>query len=176
LAYGRRLLRRRQRFVTPSSFDGGLITLEQTLDVVITIGSVGGVLVWAAQCLAYIKYYHWLAKWKSGLPEYYDRDDEPKLRWQRKRPFLSSGQPLIAYVGLTMCLLIVFVFSTATWWNGKATPAKVTSAFAGVSANSFVPYTQLELELMNQTAWISFRRLCHPQDQAMADWPPCQYP
>ena len=90
-------------------------------------------MVWGSQCLAYIKYYYWVTKMKGQLPGYYDRDAPPHFSWQKKRPFLYSGQPLVAYVGLTMCFGIVFVFSTATWWNGNSSVSKVASAFAGVS-------------------------------------------
>jgi hypothetical protein len=31
---------------------------------------------------------------------------------------LADFQPFIAYVGLIGCLLVVFVFSSALWWNG----------------------------------------------------------
>ena len=97
-----------------------------------TIGSVGGMLVWAAECLAYIKYYSWLRKWKDQLGEHYDRWAPPIYQWQRKRPFLSAYQPAIAWMGLIACLLIVFVLNSAFWWNGKATAAKVLSAYTGV--------------------------------------------
>ena len=90
-------------------------------------------MVWASQCLAFIRYYRWLRQWVGQLPEYYNRWATPRLEWQTKRPFLSSGQPIVAWVGLVGCLLIVFVLSTARWWNGSYTVGKVATAFAGVS-------------------------------------------
>jgi hypothetical protein len=46
---------------------------------------------------------------------------------------LADFQPLIAYVGLIGCVLVVFVFSSALWWNGVVTFAKIASAYASVS-------------------------------------------
>jgi yeast amino acid transporter len=88
--------------------------------------------VWASQCLAFIRYYGWLRQWYRQLPDYYDRWAPPRLEWQTKRPLLSSGQPIVAWVGLIGCLLIVFVLSTARWWNGSFTIGKFATAFAGV--------------------------------------------
>jgi hypothetical protein len=46
---------------------------------------------------------------------------------------MASLQPVPAWIGLAGCLLVVFVFSTASWWNGKdITFTKVATAYAGV--------------------------------------------
>lgn len=102
-----------------------------------TIGSVGGVVVWAAQCLAYIRYYHWfhLHKKNKLLSAKYNRwNPQPdQYPWHKARPIFADFQPILAWVGLVGCFCIVFVFSTATWWNGEETFEKVATAFAGVS-------------------------------------------
>ncbi len=113
----------------------------QVLTVVITIGSVGTVLVWASQCLAYIRYWFLLRSAKEELvglrlrePEFWQKYD----RWmpnnsKRYQSLLWELQPFPAFVGLIFCLLIVFVFSTATFWNGDFTKQKFFSAYGGVS-------------------------------------------
>ena len=45
----------------------------------------------------------------------------------------QNFQPLAAWVGLVLDLLIVFVFSTASWWREPVTPTKFFAAYAGVS-------------------------------------------
>lgn len=52
------------------------------------------------------------------------------------RTLLCWAQPIPAYIGLISCLLIVFVFATASWWNGGEKSDAVLSAMAGVSFNS----------------------------------------
>jgi amino acid transporter len=115
--------------------------LTQLLEIITTTGSIGGVLVWASQCLAFIRYFNWFRLHKEDL-ERLRRDDPSRYarydRWDvnnrsRYISLLSPMQPFPAYLGLLNCFLIVFVFSTATWWNGVVTTQKVAVAFAGVS-------------------------------------------
>lgn len=145
----------RQRCVNSCTNPGISLTPEQVLEIMTVTGSVGGVMVWASQCLAFIGYYRWLRKWVSQLPEYYDRWATPRLEWQTKRPFLSSGQPVVAWVGLIGCLLIVFVLSTARWWNGSYTVGKVATAFAGVSLETA---SSVSRELANLSS--AYRPVC----------------
>ena len=42
-------------------------------------------------------------------------------------------QPFAAWVGLTLDFLIIFVFSTASWWRQPLTPTKFFTEYAGVS-------------------------------------------
>ena len=102
-----------------------------------TVGSVGGVMVWAMECIAFIKYYEWLSTFQTQLPPHYNRDSR-ELDWQKKRPFFSSAQPYVAWAGLVGCFLIVFVLGSASWWNGDVTAVKVTAAYVGVSLPSIV--------------------------------------
>jgi amino acid transporter len=112
-----------------------MLTIPQLLVIMSTTASIGGILVWGSQCLAYIRYYHWFHSFKERdiLPEDYNRW-EPRngYRWVKSRMFMASWQPLPAYLGLICCFLIVFVLSTATWWNGNITFKKVATAYAGV--------------------------------------------
>ncbi|KAF4634110.1 hypothetical protein G7Y89_g4002 [Cudoniella acicularis] len=79
------------------------------------------VLVWASQCLAFIRYYWWLSIHRPKLRgEAFKKFD----RWSHSNPsapFSSRGayiQPIPAIFGLVGCILTVFLFSTASWWNG----------------------------------------------------------
>ena len=45
----------------------------------------------------------------------------------------QNFQPLAAWIGLILDFLIVFVFSTASWWREPLTPTKFFAAYAGVS-------------------------------------------
>jgi amino acid transporter len=116
--------------------------INQLLTIINTASSIGGVLVWASQCLAYIRYHRWFHdhKRRKILPPEYNRwDPQPSVyAWHQSRTFLASLQPIPAWIGLVACLLVVFVFSTANFWNGKnITFTKVATAYAGVIALGF---------------------------------------
>jgi yeast amino acid transporter len=121
----------------------------------ITIGCVGCVLVWASQCFAYIRYFNWLRRHKNDLDQLkeedprtysrYDRDNTNKR--ERFHSLLSPTQPAPAYIGLTMCLLTIFVFSSATWWKNDATFKKVAVAYAGVCI-LLLPYFLFSLSFL----------------------------
>ena len=99
-----------------------------------TTGSIGGMLVWASQCLAFIRYRAWFRLFKDDLKDVHPRYDIwAHNNKERYMSILSSLQPLPAYFGLTATFLIVFVFSTATWWPHNPTLKKVATAYAGVS-------------------------------------------
>ena len=57
------------------------------------------------------------------------------------RPFTLFGfaQPVPAYVGLLGSVLVVFGFTSATWWIGEVTFSKIAVAYAAVSPMSFLP-------------------------------------
>jgi amino acid transporter len=101
----------------------------------VAIGSSGGVMVWGAECAAFIKYMEWLALNHPAIGEYYDRDRRD-LDWQRKRPFLSSLQPFVAWVGLIGCTLIVLVLCSASFWVSDPTPTKIVAAYIGVGTRT----------------------------------------
>lgn len=46
---------------------------------------------------------------------------------------LAFMQPIPAVIGLIFCILTVFVFATARWWNGDARTVDALAAFIGVS-------------------------------------------
>ena len=49
----------------------------------------------------------------------------------------QNFQPLAAWIGLVLNFLIVFVFSTASWWRQPLSPTKFFAAYAGVSLLGF---------------------------------------
>ena len=65
----------------------------------------------------YLEYNHWAAN-NDRLPF------STILGWM---------QPIPAYVGLIFCILTVFVFATAGWWNHGDKSLDIWSAFVGVS-------------------------------------------
>lgn len=107
---------------------------NKVLIIFATTGSVGGVMVWASQCLAYIRCWMWFRHHsrQGNLPTRYDRW---RNRWDGSyMSTFSYLQPFPAVLGLVCCCLIIFVFSSATWWNGTPTFQKVATAYAGVSS------------------------------------------
>ncbi|KAL4897602.1 amino acid permease-domain-containing protein [Aspergillus ambiguus] len=81
--------------------------------------STACMIVWAALCLAYIRYHRWLKKCETVLkrdyPHYCRTSPEytPRVNLQR-------FQPVPAWIGLIGCL-VFFGFSSAQWWRGRET-------------------------------------------------------
>jgi amino acid permease len=114
------------------------LMIKQLLAIMSTTSSITGVLVWASQCLAYIRYHHWFHDHKKRgiLPAEYNRwNPQPDVYpWHKSRTLLASLQPVLAWIGLIACVLVVFVFSSANWWKASnRTFTKVATAYAGVS-------------------------------------------
>ncbi len=73
-----------------------------------------------------------LRKHRAKIAEIYPEYN----RWgetSQASTFLAGLQPAIAWFGLIGCLVIVFVFTTATWWNKQASFTKVAIAYGSVS-------------------------------------------
>ncbi len=94
-------------------------------------------MVWLSQCIAFLRYYHWFhaLKKKDILPGEFNRwDPQPDLyHWHKYRTVLASMRTIPAWCGLVGCFLIVFVFSSARFWNGQVTFTNFATAYAGVS-------------------------------------------
>src|SRR5438045_2056164 len=95
--------------------------------------SVSCLVVWAALCIAFIRYERWQDICDKDL-----RASPQYESWRRKSAdyksytFLGFAQPYIAYLGLLGCIL-VFGFASATWWSTPADLTKVAVAYAAVS-------------------------------------------
>jgi len=99
------------------------------------VATVAVVLVWGSQCLAFIRYRMWLRRFRKSRQLV---DDYPEYNhWSPGNthvPFsttLGWLQPIPAYFGLIFCILTVFVFASAPWWNGGENQIDIWSAVVG---------------------------------------------
>jgi yeast amino acid transporter len=83
------------------------------------MASVGTLLVWACECLAFIRYYHCISTHREAL----EREGISQVRrWSEKDPddypYRGSGQPFVAYAALTGCVFVLVIANGASLWNG----------------------------------------------------------
>ncbi|RAH57611.1 amino acid transporter [Aspergillus piperis CBS 112811] len=104
--------------------------VQQVVQVISISSSTAIMIVWAAICLAFIRYYYWfvLKKCEPRL-RYHDRPEYIRL----DEKYIAKGslrilQPLQAWIGLIGCITI-FAFSSATWWSETATVTEVAMAY-----------------------------------------------
>ena len=112
------------------------VAIVDLYEIMSTTSSLACFLVWAIECLAFIRYYAWLRKHQERVAECYPEFD----RWAKTSQattFLAGLQPLIAWIGMIGSFVVVFVFATAAWWTGRIDFRKVAVSYAGVS--SFLP-------------------------------------
>ncbi len=138
------------------------------------------VLVWASQCLAFIRYYWWYVNSLSSLFRNRHKTETEKLtlhrlsihkaklrgetfkkfdRWSSDNPdapFSSHSaylQPIPAIFGLVGCLLTVFFFSSASWWDREEKATAVVATWIAVCfpiptlpflPHLFIPKLQLQ--------------------------------
>jgi amino acid transporter len=124
------------------------IQLQKTF---VSIGSTGCLLVWASQCLAFIRYNKWYANnsvqctsANNITPRLWMHREELQgehlqqfQRWPQRgfSSWASALQPGPAYVGLISCLVIVFILNSASLWNERDSMPKALTIFLGVSRN-----------------------------------------
>ncbi|RDH15645.1 amino acid transporter [Aspergillus niger ATCC 13496] len=104
--------------------------VQQVVQVISISSSTAIMIVWAAICLAFLRYYYWfvLKKCEPRL-RYHDRPQYIRLHEKyTPRGSLLILQPLQAWIGLIGCITI-FAFSSATWWNEDATVTEVAMAY-----------------------------------------------
>ncbi|CAF9911795.1 MAG: hypothetical protein HETSPECPRED_000447 [Heterodermia speciosa] len=106
----------------------GGYAIADLLEIMSISASVSCLLVWASQCLAYIRYHAWLKKHRTELATAYPEYNRWASTWQAST-FLAGLQPLPAWIGLITCLVIVFPFTTATWWSTEPTFTKIAVAY-----------------------------------------------
>ncbi|PWY64181.1 amino acid transporter [Aspergillus eucalypticola CBS 122712] len=102
--------------------------VQQVVQVISISSSTAIMIVWAAICLAFIRYYYWLKKCEPRL-RYHNRPEYIRL----SEDYIAKGslhilQPLQAWIGLIGCITI-FAFSSATWWSRTATVTEVAMAY-----------------------------------------------
>ncbi|KAF7502286.1 hypothetical protein GJ744_006165 [Endocarpon pusillum] len=104
---------------------------QELVEIMAISGSVSGLIVWASLCLAFIRYEYWLRMHKDSLHgAHYRRYNQWDRTVRESSTFLGYFQPVVAWAGLAGCLIVVFVFSSAMWWNGVIRFRKVASAYA----------------------------------------------
>lgn len=95
-------------------------------------------IVWACECLAFIRFYHWFV-WRFSCwifailtrilspsiyqhRHYLKREKVPHVqRWSEEDdeyPYRSHRQPLTAYLSLLGCIFVSLVANGAALWNG----------------------------------------------------------
>lgn len=124
----------------------------QLFQIMSSIGTVGVLLVWASQCLAFIRYNKWyvwspqtqfcmvinihvIARLWVNKEELTGEHYERFQRWPMKNKFSSYAaalQPFPAYLGLVSCLVIVLVFNSAAMWNGNKLLFKALNIYLAV--------------------------------------------
>ncbi|KAK0631514.1 amino acid permease-domain-containing protein [Immersiella caudata] len=89
------------------------------IEVLAEMGSVGVLIVWACQCLAFIRYYHCIYRHRVVLEA--QRIAQVR-RWDKgdwkDYPYRSHGQPFVAYLALVGCVAVMFVANGAALWSG----------------------------------------------------------
>ncbi|ESU15682.1 hypothetical protein FGSG_09152 [Fusarium graminearum PH-1] len=82
------------------------------------MGSVSIIIIWACLCLAYIRFYHCIHKFDDALAE--AGINLARHRREHKYesyPYQSHWQPLLAYLALAGCLVILIVFNGVFLWK-----------------------------------------------------------
>lgn len=100
---------------------------DTTFDVaqtLLNIGSTNCILVWASQCLAYIRCHYYRTKYHEWLDGEYE-----KFRVSSAQTHLAEFQPLVGWVGLIGCIFLVCVFNSASLWNQQKLDLKITGAY-----------------------------------------------
>uniref|UniRef100_A0A093V3R3 Arginine permease n=1 Tax=Talaromyces marneffei PM1 TaxID=1077442 RepID=A0A093V3R3_TALMA len=89
------------------------------VEILAEMGSVGILIVWACNCLAFIRYYHCISTHREAL----EREGISLVRrWSTKHPtdypYRGSGQPFLAYAALAGCMFVLVVANSAALWGG----------------------------------------------------------
>lgn len=110
-----------------------------------TAASLMALFVWGCECLAFIRYWHWMKKYsgEEGLLEQsfphlnrFKRAEGGQKRQGIASTLLGRFQPVPAYFGAFGCFAIVFVLPTALIWDNKP---------IGPHASSSLAYQMLEI-------------------------------
>lgn len=87
------------------------------LEVLVQMGSVSIIIVWACLCLAYARYHYCIHKFRDSLAEDGIRLAEDREAESDAYPYQSHWQPVLAYGALGTCLFIVFVCNGVFLWK-----------------------------------------------------------
>ncbi|KAF8533886.1 amino acid permease-domain-containing protein [Trichophaea hybrida] len=133
-------------------------SIQTVQEITTATGSVGCVLVWASQCLAFISFRSQMRKHGRYLgPDQLQYD-----LWRtgnKSIPYTSLlhyFQPLLAYLGFVACVGIGIGLGSVSFWNSKVTLKKWLAAYFGPIA-MFVLFVVLKF-----IRWIRFGRASAP--------------
>ena len=129
---------------------GTSYTRGELQQILISIGSTSCVLVWASQCLAFIRYHSWRKMHKDYLRDGQYRKYHPSLN-EGFHSWFAYWQPLPAWIGLVGCILIVLVFASVGMYNGQNLRLKALVIYLG-PALLLVMFVLLKL--INQRKWV----------------------
>ncbi|KAF4948198.1 hypothetical protein FGADI_9826 [Fusarium gaditjirri] len=87
------------------------------LEILVQMGSVSIIIIWACLCLAYVRYYYCIHKFRDSLAEYGIRLAEDREAESAAYPYQSHWQPVLAYVALGTCLFILLVCNGVFLWR-----------------------------------------------------------
>ncbi|KAJ8131442.1 hypothetical protein O1611_g2183 [Lasiodiplodia mahajangana] len=90
--------------------------ISSFIDILTQLGSVGVIIVWACECVAFLSYRHYLKKHGDYLrdndPNYVDRKDHMNY------PYRSHFQPVIGSLAFVGCLFVLIVLGSAALYHG----------------------------------------------------------
>lgn len=129
---------------------GNDYTRGELQQILISIGSTSCVLVWASQCLAFIRYHSWRKMHKDYLREDQYLRYHPTLN-PGSRSWFAYWQPLPAWIGLIGCILVVLVFASVGLYNGKQLRLKAFVIYLGPA---LLLCMFIFLKLINRRKWV----------------------
>ncbi|KFA60081.1 hypothetical protein S40285_09268 [Stachybotrys chlorohalonatus IBT 40285] len=113
--------------------------IDVVIEILSQMGSVGVIIIWACNCLAYIRFRHGIDEHQKVL----EQQQIPRVNRQGDDyPYHSHGQPYLACVAFVGCLFILLISNSSALWNGFEAEAFLSS-FLIVSVASFAPTTGL---------------------------------
>ncbi|KAF5637773.1 amino acid transporter [Fusarium sp. NRRL 52700] len=90
---------------TESVHDGS--NTGKIFEILVQMGSVSIIIIWACLCLAYVRYHYCIRKFQDFLAEHGIRLAEDRKAESEAYPYQSHWQPVLAYGALGACLFIL---------------------------------------------------------------------
>ncbi|KUM64698.1 hypothetical protein ACN42_g2348 [Penicillium freii] len=105
--------------ISESSLKGTRASVDMFVEVLSQMAYSAVLIVWACECLAFIRFYHCIYQHRH----YLKREKVPHVqRWSEEDhdeyPYRSHRQPLTAYLSLLGCIFVSLVANGAALWNG----------------------------------------------------------
>ncbi|KZN90988.1 Lysine/arginine permease [Penicillium chrysogenum] len=103
---------------TDSSLKGTRASVDMFVEVLSQMAYSAVLIVWACECLAFIRFYHCISRHR----DYLRREHVAHVqRWSDGHddyPYRSHRQPLTAYLAFLGCVFVSLVANGAALWNG----------------------------------------------------------